>query len=373
MGMRPFDISRALAALIPTRQSVCLLGATAVGKSSMAIQAGAAFYGAPTYQSTVKFYPDQPWLVVVKGLDRDIVDFRGLPTVIKVKRGGQIVYKTKFSEPDLIEQLHARPEGGMVLLEELPQSTKPMQSVMREMILDHRIGGVKFPDTWMVIATGNRPQDNAGANQLLSHVASSCTIIEPEVSVEDWQGWAVNAGVSPDVRAFINFQPGMLHNFKPERLINDTPRGWERVSIQAEALPDDLLHPVLSGVVQPESVSQFIAFRKIYKGLPDLTECLTKPEKALVPSEPSVAFATCSALAERCRSKETTKDNLNNLFIYAGRLTDKMAETFGVLLVRDIFALRPESLNLSEAKTWLRNPEVRQAILGSSAKQMKGN
>jgi hypothetical protein len=339
-----------LVAIIPTRQSVLFVGKPGGGKSSLVYQAASQIYNGPTYISTVTGLPDHPWWVVIRATDRDPVDLRGIPYV----KDGQ----TYWSVPDLIRLL--RPEGGVICIEELPQAMPAVQCVLRELLLDHRIGGVKIPDKWTVVATGNRVEDNAGARKLLSHVESSVVKIELATSNEDWQAWALQAGVSPEVRRFLEMRPELLDQFNPARSENNDPRAWERVSILAQAVPEDLMLPVLAGVVMPGSASEFIGFRRIYKDLPDLKEIFQSPEAADVSTDTSVNYALTGALIEAARPKKGKLQELSNLITYA----DRLPEIFGILLMRDLLVVRPETLKLPEAKGWLKKEEIRGLVLG---------
>jgi len=324
--MRPSDIFRSLVSIIPTRQSMLLLGAPGLGKSSVAFQAAAQIYNGPTNATTVTGLPDENWFVVIRAMDKDPVDLKGLPFV---KDG-----KTQWSEPDLIGLL--RPEGGVICIEELPQALPAVQCVLRELLLDHRIGGHKIPDTWTVIATGNRVEDKAGAGRLLSHVASSVIVMTMEISVEDWQGWAVRVGIKPDVRSFINFRPDLLHNFEPSRMVNADPRGWESVSIISEHVPDDLLHQVCAGKVGDGPAAEYVGFRRIYTQLPDPRHMLDNAATCKIPTELAVVYAMVGSLTEAVRNNPKAKDMAGIVTI-----SSRLSTEHGVLLFRDAMGISP--------------------------------
>lgn len=341
--MRPADVARALSAIIPTRQSALLLGPPGLGKSSLAYQAGSVIHNGEDFHSTVTGLPDVPWLVTIRALDRDPVDLRGLPFV---KDG-----KTRWSEPELMSQL--RPEGGIILIEELPQALPAVQCVLRELLLDHRIGGHRIPEKWTVVATGNRAADRAGAAKLLSHVASSVVVMELEPSLDDWQAWAIKASVPADVRSFLNFKPTALHDFDPARLVNTDPRGWERVGILSGGLEkagaDDLMLSVLSGAVTNGHAAEFIAFRKLFKQLPDPKAVLASPDTSSVPTDPAVLYALSGALVEAIRGKTGEK-----LLPGFAKYVSRMPHVFGILTFLDGIKVQPQKLvTLKEAQKFV--------------------
>jgi len=336
--MRPSDTVTALRDLLPSGVPVYLQGPPGVGKSSLVWQAASALFDGQTLDSTVGGLPDVPWYYALRATDRDPVDLRGLPTIINGA--------TVWARPDLLDVMRA--PSGVLCIEELPQAIAAVQCVLRELLLDRRIGGHRIPDEWWVCATGNRSEDRAGAQRLLSHVASACVILDVEVSNDDWHTWALQAKISPDVRSFLKFRPAMLHDFNPARQLNADPRGWERVSrVAARVSREDLLLPVVKGCVG-DVAAEYIAFRQIYTKLPNPELIIADPKGSAIPKEPAVLFALCGALAEAART--AVGKNLAALVTYAARLTDE----WSMLLMRDMTIVNGKTISIPEAQPWLR-------------------
>jgi hypothetical protein len=336
--MSPSELAAALAAIIPTRQPVFIKGQPAIGKSSIVYQAAAAIHDGSTVASAVGGFPRVPWFVPIRAVDRDPVDFRG---VLYVTDG-----KARWTAPDLIEQLD--PAGGVLCIEELPQAVPAVQCVLRETLLEHSIAGHRLPNTWSVVATGNRQEDRAGAGRLLSHVASSVIILELEPCLEDWQRWATERGIKTEIRGFLRFKPDMFHSFDPGRELNATPRGWERVSNLFDAVPDRLKQDVFSGTVGPGAAGGFIDFCAIYAKLPDPDVILANPNGATVPSEASVSWALIGAIGERCRKAPVP------LCAAAATYAARMKPEYATCLIRDVMAGQPAAGNLPEIRDWVR-------------------
>src|SRR5436853_468664 len=72
-------------------------------------------------------------------------------------------------------------------------------------------------------------QAAAGAGRANTALNNRFLRLDLEVSVEDWQAWAVANGVAPEVRAFIRFRPAMLFQFDPTTNPRAfaSPRSWE--------------------------------------------------------------------------------------------------------------------------------------------------
>src|SRR4051812_30577921 len=126
--MRPTDVTKALAALIPTRRPLYLWGPPGVGKSSLVRQA------------TQNLNLD---LVDVRATLLDPVDLRGLPRL----EGESAVW----IPPAFLPRFGA----GVLFLDELAQAAPLVQSACLQLTLDRRIGEYELPDGWSVIAASN--------------------------------------------------------------------------------------------------------------------------------------------------------------------------------------------------------------------------
>jgi hypothetical protein len=341
--MRASELSAAVAAVLPTHQPLFIKGAPGVGKSSIVYQAAAGIYNGSTVASAVGGFPIVPWFVPIRAVDRDPIDFRG---VLYVSEG-----KGHWTTPDLIERLG--PEGGVLCIEELPQAVPAVQCVLRELLLERSIAGHRIPDTWSVVATGNRQEDRAGAGRLLSHVASSVIMLNLDVDMEDWQRWAAERGIRSEIRSYLRFKPDMLHSFDPGRELNADPRGWERVHNVFDAVPERLRMDVFSGTVGPGPAGGLIDFCTLYAKLPDVDAILATPMAGSVPQEASVCWALIGAISDRCRNAAISVAKA--AATYAARLKPEYA----CCLIRDIMAAQPQACALPEIADWVRaNPHL---------------
>jgi hypothetical protein len=154
------------------------------------------------------------------------------------------------------------------------------------------------------------------------------------VSSDDWQAWAVQAGVAAEVRAFIRFKPQMLFDFKPE--VNPrafpTPRSWEFVSKVLPHTPQTLVHRVVAGCVGEGPAAEFYGFLKMYQTLPDLDLVLASPTTATIPKEPDVVCAVIGGLIEKVRQEKTKAGAFAK---YVTRFPDE----YGMLGLRDLLAM----------------------------------
>jgi hypothetical protein len=305
--MGPSDLAAALKALIPTRRPTYLWASPGVGKSSIVRQV-ASELGVQ--------------LIDIRATLLDPVDLRGLPRV----EGDQ----AKWCAPAFLPT-----DGeGILFLDELAQAPPLVQSSCLQLTLDRRIGEYVLPDGWTVVAASNRQEDRAGTHRLISPLLNRFIHLDMDVSLDDWQTWAVQRGIAPEVRAFLRFKPGLLFNFDPSTNPRafPTPRSWQFVSDVLPHTPKALSHQVVAGCVGEGPAAEFVGFLKLYSTLPDLDAVLANPDRSAIPTEPSVVCALIPALVEKVRKD---RNKASNFVKYVTRMGDE----YGMLGLRDLLAV----------------------------------
>lgn len=331
--MRPADLTAAVTALVRAGRPTLVWSGPGAGKSSLVRAAAAAL--------------DRP-LVGVRATLLDPVDLRGLPTVA--------AGRTTWCPPDFL------PAGGdgVLFLDELAQAVPAVQTALLQLTLDRRLGEYRLPDGWAVVAASNRADDRAGTHRLISPLLNRFVHLDLDVSEEDWQAWAVAAGVAPEVRAFIRFRPALLYQFDPATNPRafPTPRSWAFVSDVLPHTPAHLLHRVAAGCVGDGPAAEFVAFLGLYRQLPDVDAVLASPATAPVPREPAVLYALVSALVERVRAKAAPAAAFAR---YGVRLPDE----FGVLALRDAVSVDRSLVADSGVQRWLADARAKGLFLGA--------
>ena len=331
--MRPTEVIRALASLIPTQRPIYIWGSPGVGKSSLVKQAA----------STLDLE-----LVDVRATLLDPVDLRGIPCI----HGDVAVW----CPPAFLPQ-----DGqGILFLDELAQAPPLVQAACLQLTLDRRVGEYELPDGWSVIAASNRVEDRAGTHRLISPLLNRFVHLDLEVSHEDWQSWAVANTIAPEVRAFLNYRPALLAQFEPAANPRafPTPRSWQFVSDVLARAPQELLHPVIGGCVGEGPAAEFVGFLRLFRELPDLDQILTRPDASPVPREPAVLYALVGALVERCRLAQAP---LAGFVTYAMRLPDE----FTLLALRDALAIQPKMAALPAVQQWIAKARVKGLFLAA--------
>ena len=231
--------------------------------------------------------------------------------------------KLHYKLPDWFPVKGKAPERGILLFDDRNQAGPDLQKVLANICQARTLHGVPMPDGWMVVSTGNRQSDRAGANRVLSHLRNRETVLELETHLDDWTAWAINHGVKPEVISFIRFRPGLLHDFDPQRDQNATPRAWvEGVSDVLGTVPAEAEFECFKGAVGEGAAAEFVGFVRIFRKLPNPDAILLNPTTADVPTDPATLYALSGALAQR-----TTDGNMDRFVTFI----DRMPPEFSVL------------------------------------------
>jgi len=138
----------------------------------------------------------------VRALLLDPVDLRGLPFL---GSGG----RSKWATPEFLPQNGI----GILFLGELNAAPAMVQASCYQLVLDRKLGEYTLPDGWAIIAAGNRDSDRAVTTRMPTPLRIRFVHLEFEVDVQEWSEWAIQAGISPEVIAFLRFRPRLLSSF----------------------------------------------------------------------------------------------------------------------------------------------------------------
>lgn len=320
--MRSTLLKDTLKALFPTQRTVCIEGSPGGGKTSIVHAVGAEL--------------DIP--VIERHMPTMLVEDFG---ILFPEADGSLKYKL----PDWFPVKGKAPERGILCFDDRNQANADLQKVLANICQARTLHGTPMPDGWMVISTGNRQSDRAGANRVLSHLRNRETVIELETHLDDWTQWALDNGVKPEVVSFIRFRPNLLHDFDPQRDQNATPRSWvEGVSDVLGTVPPDAEYECFKGAVGEGAAAEFVGFLRIFRKLPNPDAVLMNPTTADVPTDPATLYALSGSLAERA-----TESNFERVCTYA----ERMPPEFSVLTVSYASRKKPELANTQAFNKWV--------------------
>src|SRR6516162_1225734 len=194
-------------------------------------------------------------------------------------------------------------------------------------------GNNTLPDGWAIIAAGNRDSDRAVTTRMPTPLRNRFVHLEFEVDVQEWSEWAIQAGIRPEVIAFLRFRPELISQPDKDAHAFPSPRSWEFVSriLDSRSNPS-IEHELIAGAVGTGPATELSAFLRTFRELPSIDAILLNPLQEPVPENAAAQYAVASALA-RCSSDT----NFDRICLYLNRLPTE----FRVLCVRDATLREP--------------------------------
>lgn len=318
--MKASEIFAAVNLLVDARQPTFVWGQPGIGKSDLMAQVAEA-----------RKIPLQD----VRALLLDPVDLRGLPYLQATAEdpasaNGHGYKQAKWASPDFLPL-----DGeGILFLDELNAAAPMVQASCYQLVLDRKLGDYRLPAGWAIIAAGNRQTDRAVTHQMPTPLKSRFTHLDFEVDLNDWCLWAIRNSIRPEVIAFLRFKPNLLSAFDRDKNAFPAPRTWAFVSRILNQQPQAALeNALIAGTVGDGAATEFVAFLKTFRELPNIDAILMSPDTEAVPTEASAQHAVAGALAYAA-----TSINFDRVYTYLQR----MPPEFTVFAVRDAMLRAPD-------------------------------
>ncbi len=320
--MRATTLKSTIKSLFPIQRTVCIEGSPGGGKTTIVQQVAKEL--------------DIPY--IERHMPTMLVEDFGIPMVMG--DGEALSYKL----PDWFPVKGKSPDKGILCFDDRNQANADLQKVLANICQARNLHGVPLPDGWMVISTGNRQSDRAGANRVLSHLRNRETVVELETHLDDWSSWAIDNDVKPEVISFIRFRPNLLHDFDPQRDQNATPRSWvEGVSDVLGVVSSDAEYECFKGAVGEGPAAEFVGYLRIFRKLPNPDNILINPTTAEVPTDPATLYALSGAIAQRA-----TVANFDRVCTYS----ERMPPEFSVLTISYAARKNPDLANTQAFNKW---------------------
>jgi hypothetical protein len=320
--MRATLLKDTIKSLFPIRRTVCIEGAPGGGKTTI-VHEVAQELGVP---------------YIERHMPTMLVEDFGVPDL--TTSNDKFAYKL----PEWFPVKGKAPDVGILCFDDRNQAGTDLQKVFANICQARTLHGHTLPDGWMVVSTGNRQADRAGANRVLSHLRNRETVLELETHLDDWTSWAIDHQVKPEVVSFIRFRPGLLHDFDPQRDQNATPRSWvEGVSDVLGTVSPEAEYECFKGAVGEGAAAEFVGFMRIFRKLPNPDAILLNPTTSDVPTDPATLYALSGAIAQRA-----TEGNFERVCQYA----ERMPPEFSVLTISHAARRNPDLATTQAFTQW---------------------
>jgi hypothetical protein len=163
----------------------------------------------------------------------------------------------------------ARNEPYVLFLDELNGCSHEIQKAFYSLIHERRLGEYRLHNGSVVVAAGNRAEDNAIVKPLSSALVNRLVHVQLRVSVPEWLQWAAEHSLHHWVTDYIRQRPD--HLCAPAPKIEEpfsTPRSWHMLSdqltelCQQDDIPERMLEAATCGCLSPIHATQFRAYIK---------------------------------------------------------------------------------------------------------------
>lgn len=269
-------------------------------------------------------------------------DLQGFP----MRTGNKATFTPFDIFPIEGEDLPEGYNGWMLLLDEMSSAPKSVQAAAYKLILDRQVGSFNLHNQVAMVAAGNKATDKAIVTQMSTALQSRLIHYELELDFNQWIEWALENDFDHRIIGFLNFKKELLMDFNPEHSDRTfaCPRTWEFLNrLIKDRAVDDSSAARITGTIGKGAGIEFIAFCKVYKFLPSISDIISNPMTTTVPDETSSQFAVSSMLV-----KETTPENLPQMISYINRFNTELKILYGRGIMKFNPKLRdvPDFVNL---------------------------
>lgn len=209
-------------------------------------------------------------------------------------------------------------EPCLVFLDEFNAAvTKLHQAAAYQIVLEKRIGDFQFHPETVVLAAGNREDDNAIVTPLSSALCNRFAHFEMRPDAATWIDWAAANGIREDIMAFVQthgvevlFAPSDEYGFP-------TPRSWAMASrVMDKAEPEDRKR-VVAACIGHAMADRFWRYLEIYRKV-NAAAIISGKEKIdfVKKAEPSFVYAAIFAVANFAATSDVPDEKLNNVVAF---------------------------------------------------------
>ncbi|CAL9959019.1 ATPase [Vibrio phage D292] len=254
---------------------------------------------------------------------KDAVELGGYPDLA----GEYVKYKPLETFPTEKTKIPEGYNGWLIFCDELTQAKRDVQGAFHKISLDRMIGQEKLHPKAYVVAAGNRTQDRAGSNGLITSLQSRLIHLELGVSQKDFMEYAIPAGLDPRIVSFLHFKEELLNNFNPLHTDHTyaCSRTWFKLSGLTKDLPSLSTHymPLIVGTIGQAAGAEYRLFCEVWEGLTDVNDIIKSPTSAKLPDDNATQYALVGMLAGKADAT-----NLNAFVDYVKRMGSELQLVF---------------------------------------------
>lgn len=260
----------------------------------------------------------------VRLAQKESVDLGGMPDL----SGDYATYKQFDEFPTEKTKVPEGYNGWLIFCDELTQAKRDVQGAFHKLALDRMVGQEKLHENAFLVCAGNRTQDRAGANGLITSLQSRLVHFTLNVEFEaDFMPYALEQGYDARIISFLNFKNELLNNFDPLHS-EDTyacSRTWFKLHklIQNEPNLSAEWAPLIVGTIGQAAGSEFRTFCDIWQDLPSIESIVNSPSTAPISPDSATQYAMVGMLTTKADA-----DNLDSFVAYIKRFEPELQLIF---------------------------------------------
>jgi hypothetical protein len=311
--MTPSKLIEILMDAIKHKEQLLIVGQPGIGKTDIVRQACEAL---------------KADVIVSHPAVSDPTDYKGLPVRSEDKTHAEFI---PFGET--WKAINAK-KPTVWFVDDLGQSSEAVQKALMQLLLGRRLNGHMLSDEIVFVGATNDVGQRAGVTGLLEPVKSRWdSIVQLDVSLEDWCNWAFQNSMPAELIAFLRTRPELLCAFEPTKAIvnHPSPRTWASVGRRLNRHIKDF--DLITGAVGKGAATELLAFLELANEAPSLDEIIKNPTTTKIPEKPALRYLVSTGLAHRADKK-----NFDNIIKYL----DRMSQPFRVLCMRDAIQKNPD-------------------------------
>ena len=186
------------------------------------------------------------------------------------------------------EEFASQFDTVVLFMDELNSAPPSVQAAAYQLVLNKRVGQYTLPSNVRIIAAGNRETDRGVTYRMPAPLANRFRHVNLGVDFSDWQTWAMNNEVHPDVIGYLSYAKQDLFDFDPKTSSQAfaTPRSWSIVSTMLKVDSFDEADSFeqkaeISGAVGEGMAAKFVEHRRIANTMPNPQDIMDGKVKKL--------------------------------------------------------------------------------------------
>lgn len=250
-------------------------------------------------------------------------------------------------------------DKGLMLIDEITSAPKRVQTAAYQLVQDYRLGDYVVPEGWVIVAAGNREEDDGYFVQMPAPLANRMEILTASPDLDIWKAdYAYPKKVNEKVIAYLNFKPVALHTQDPQSrsMSFASPRSWTAVSDilnTGASIEDSLTQVKIRGNIGDIEASSFFKFLEFEEKLPRIPDILVGKLKN-PPEEKSLCYLLLSSLAS----------NFAHLGVFDSVKQISEEDRVGLVnTVNYMFGMLPEFFSLGMKDLISVNPDIVKRII----------